>query len=229
MTKAFHKACLWLATLAVLTIGLSSFNPGSALAASPSSQPAKVSSYSGPAQVFFSDYSHFVADPLLHFWRVNGKQATFGGPISRLFVNSKGQSVQFFQKMALAYYPDTAEVRPYETGRIFYEAQPDWVKNTAPFAKVSAATAPKQQYFVESGHKVSFGFLDLYNSTGGLQLWGYPLSEEYGLTLLDGSSYTAQIFERGRMLWSGETGAMIDPNFGTLMANFNHADTTSRV
>ena len=226
MNKAFRNACLWLVTLAVLTISLNSLNPGAAMASSSSSQPAKVSSYSGPAQVFFPNYSQFVADPLLHFWRINGRQATFGGPISRLSVNSKGQTVQFFQKMALAYYPDTAEVRPYEIGRIFYEAQPDWVKDAAPFAKMSASSASRQQYFPESGHKVSFGFLDLYNNTGGLQLWGYPLSEEYSLTLLNGSSYTAQFFERGRMLWSSATGAVIDPNFGTLMANFNHADTT---
>lgn len=195
--------------------------------------PAKLLS-TGPTKVYFADYQHFVADPFLHFWRTNGRLDTFGGPVSNAYINAKGQTVQFFQKMALAYDPQAAsldqQVRPYEIGRIFLAAQPDEVKNAAPYAQVSPVpNSSVQEYFSQTGHELSHGFLELYNKTGGLFTWGYPISEEYGLTLLDGSNYTAQLFERGRMLWSPTTGAIIDPNYGYYMVAFDHANTAAEV
>ena len=81
------------------------------------------------------------------------------------------------------------------------------------------------QYFPETGHTLAFGFLDLYNRTGGLFMYGFPLTQEYDkFDMTDGKTYRYQLFERGRLRWSADTGAQVDPTFGTEMAAFNHAN-----
>ncbi|HEX2914820.1 MAG TPA: L,D-transpeptidase family protein [Chloroflexia bacterium] len=182
-----------------------------------------------PSKVYFPDFGQTVPEPLLHYWRANGQYNRFGGPMSRAFVDSSGNTVQYFQKLALAYYPALQgtgwELRPYNLGQLYLQAQSPAVLNAAPFARVAAApNTNTRKYFPESGHFVSNGFYGLYNSTGQLYMWGYPLSEEYSLTLSNGQTFTAQLFERGRMLWSAATGVMVDPNFGTEMSAFNKAD-----
>ena len=187
-----------------------------------------------PAKVYFTDYSQFVANPLLRFWRLNGRFDAFGGPMSHVIVDQDGNTVQFFQKMALAYYPQLAnttwEVRPYALGSKFLASQPADIQTAAPFAPVAASANTKtQKFFSETGHLVANGFYDLYNKTGGLFVWGYPISEEYETTAYDGQNYKAQLFERGRMLWSQETNSIIDPNFGTQMAATMGVDTSTEL
>ncbi len=184
-----------------------------------------------PNKVYFADYGQFVANPLLHFWRLNGRFDIFGGPISHTEMDKEGHAVQYFQKMALAYYPELAntawETRPYQIGRLFLDAQVEVIRQSVPFGRIAPlANTQNQKYFPESGHSLSNGFLELYNKTGALFMWGFPLSEEYQTTAYDGKNYRAQLFERGRMLWSSETGSIIDPNFGTEMSMFLHANTS---
>jgi lipoprotein-anchoring transpeptidase ErfK/SrfK len=179
-----------------------------------------------PNKVYFPDFGQFVENPLLRFWRANGRLAAFGGPMSRSYRDEQGHVIQYFQKMALGYYPELAgtgwETRPYDIGRHWLEAQSQAVKLAFPFGKVDPSpNSPTHQYFSQTGHSLSAGFLDLYNKTGALFIWGFPLSEEYSLTLSDGKVYTAQLFERGRMLWTAASGPFIDPNFGTDLLAFD--------
>jgi lipoprotein-anchoring transpeptidase ErfK/SrfK len=179
-----------------------------------------------PAKVYFPNFGQFVANPLLRFWRMNGRFEAFGGPMARAYVDAQGHTVQYFQKMALAYYPELAgsgyELRPYDIGRHWLESAPPAVTTAFPFATLPPQPSlPQRLYFPQTGHTLSAGFLDLYNRTGALFIWGFPLSEEYSLTTGDGLTYTAQLFERGHMLWTPTTGPFIDPNFGTQMIAFN--------
>jgi hypothetical protein len=55
------------------------------------------------------------------------------------------------------------------------------------------------QFFPETGHNLSGKFLDYWNSSGGLALFGYPISEErVEVNPIDGKEYTVQYFERNR-------------------------------
>jgi hypothetical protein len=178
---------------------------------------------SGISSAYFTDYGHIVPNPLLHYWRANGRFETFGGPLSASFVDSDGHLVQYFQKATLAYYPELAAVKPYQLGKAYLAAQPAEIEAAAPFAKVPAlaATTKNQKYFPKTGHKVSFGLLNFFNSSGGLTTWGNPISEEYDFTANDGSTYIAQLFEQGRMLWSQSTGAIIDQTLSSEVAQLN--------
>lgn len=183
-----------------------------------------------PAKVYFPDYGQFVANPLLRFWRVNGTYQSFGGPIARAGLDAQGRTVQYFEKMALAYYPEMAgtawEVRPYDIGRKYLETLPAAARQDFPYAPVApVSNTATRRYFPQTGHILSAGFLNLYNNAGGLFSWGYPLSEEFSRPLFDGKVYTLQLFERGRMAWRPDIGPEIDPHFGTDMANLLGADT----
>lgn len=60
-------------------------------------------------------------------------------------------------------------------------------------------------YFSETGHTIAYGFLDYWNSNGGLARFGYPRTEEF--TEFDpmvGKSYTVQYFERARFEYHPE-------------------------
>ncbi|MBN9391438.1 MAG: L,D-transpeptidase [Chloroflexi bacterium] len=183
-----------------------------------------------PDKVYFPNYGQFVANPLLRFWRVNGKYQSFGGPMARVGRDSEGHTVQYFEKMALAYYPELAgttwEIRPYDIGRKYLETLTGAVQQDFPYAPVApVSNTSTRHYFPQTGHTLSAGFFTLYNRSGGLFIWGYPLSEEYSKTLSDGKVYTVQLFERGRMAWRADIGPVIDPHFGTNMANLLGANT----
>ena len=56
----------------------------------------------------------------------------------------------------------------------------------------------------ETGHKVGDRFLASWQINGGLALFGYPVSEEFGEGLEDGTVYLVQYFERARFEYHPE-------------------------
>lgn len=67
-----------------------------------------------------------------------------------------------------------------------------------PVALVRAAP-PATAYFPQTGHQVAAPFLNYWRETGGLPVYGYPLTEAMTQTLEDGKAYKVQYFERARM------------------------------
>lgn len=54
-------------------------------------------------------------------------------------------------------------------------------------------------YFVETQHSVGGPFLSYWQQEGGLEVFGYPLSEEYlGVSPENGQVYRMQLFQRAR-------------------------------
>jgi lipoprotein-anchoring transpeptidase ErfK/SrfK len=61
-----------------------------------------------------------------------------------------------------------------------------------PTASTSAASlGPDRVYFAQTGHYLSYGFLDYWRANGGLMQFGYPITEE-----LSHNGLTTQYFER---------------------------------
>jgi hypothetical protein len=63
-------------------------------------------------------------------------------------------------------------------------------------AQAAPAAAATSRYFPETGHTVAGAFLTYWDSHGGLDRQGYPLSDEVQAVSLDGRPYTTQYFER---------------------------------
>ncbi len=60
-------------------------------------------------------------------------------------------------------------------------------------------------YFVETGHSLAFGFKNFWENSGGLPVFGYPITEEFSEVNPDtGQTYTVQYFERQRFEYHPE-------------------------
>jgi outer membrane protein assembly factor BamB len=70
-----------------------------------------------------------------------------------------------------------------------------------PFPTDRAAPREGAIYFSETGHNLRGPFLDFFTSKGGLDIFGYPLTEEFEESAGDGSgsTRTVQYFQRARM------------------------------
>ncbi|HET7034637.1 MAG TPA: S8 family serine peptidase [Thermomicrobiaceae bacterium] len=73
----------------------------------------------------------------------------------------------------------------------------------APLAPVPSTS--DRLYFPETGHTLSGGFLAFWQAHGGLAVFGYPISEEFGEQNPDsGQADTVQYFERNRFEYHPE-------------------------
>ncbi len=71
-----------------------------------------------------------------------------------------------------------------------------------PTPKTAAAEiGPNRVYFSQTGHYLSYGFLDYWRAHGGVQIFGYPLTEEIND---HATGLTVQYFERAVFEWHGD-------------------------
>ncbi len=68
-----------------------------------------------------------------------------------------------------------------------------------------ALVQPGCRHFPETGHNLCGAFLSYWERNGGLELFGYPITEEFSeLNRQDGRTYTVQYFERNRFEYHPE-------------------------
>ncbi|MDW7982192.1 MAG: glycosyl hydrolase family 18 protein [Thermomicrobium sp.] len=66
-------------------------------------------------------------------------------------------------------------------------------------------SSPERRYFPETGHSLSYGFKAFWERSGGLPVFGYPLTEEFSENNPDlGRPLTVQYFERQRFEYHPE-------------------------
>ena len=155
-----------------------------------------------PAQTqseqYFAETGHTVRGPFLVAFNSNGGLAFFGYPITDEFVDtSTGRLVQYFQRARLEWHPENPEGTQVQLGNLSEEmgyARPPISANEIP-----AGSDPNCQYFSETGHSVCNAFLTYYRGNGGLNPFGYPLSE----FIIEGDRIV-QYFQRAKMEWHPE-------------------------
>lgn len=90
-----------------------------------------------------------------------------------------------------------------------------------PFVKVAKPgdTSATKVWFTETGHVVSGKILEYWNRYGGLQQFGFPISEQFKeVSEQDGKTYDVQYFERNRMELHPEKAAPYEVELGLLGA-----------
>ena len=150
---------------------------------------------------YFSETGHWVCGPFREFFETRGGLEIFGYPLTEEFPDpTLGVPVQYFQRARIefhAYNPDLYKVLlgllADELGYIYPPANP---------AQIPAFNNRLRHYFPESGHVVSYAFLEYFREHGGIDIFGYPRSE---LVYEDG--HTVQYFQRVRMEWRPEDAA----------------------
>jgi L,D-transpeptidase catalytic domain len=60
-----------------------------------------------PKSVYFEETGHNLSEPFLFYWRMNGDRAIFGLPISEPITQGDGTVIQYFERMALQYRPNS--------------------------------------------------------------------------------------------------------------------------
>src|SRR6476661_5474687 len=99
------------------------------------------------------------------------------------------------------------------TGKVRITADAAFV----PVAKPADADGKTKVWFPETKHSVSGKILEYWNKYGGLQQFGFPLSEQFNeISATDGKTYTVQYFERNRFELHPEKAAPYEVELGLL-------------
>ena len=137
------------------------------------------------------------------YFDAHGGVARFGYPVTNEFQRA-GLTVQYFEKARFEYRPQLAGT-PHAVmlGLLGDELLTLWDAHEPREAEPTGELPPTMQYFPETGHYVGHGFLAYFNANGGVERFGFPVTEE----LYDPSlGRTVQYFQRQRLAWNAETG-----------------------
>lgn len=151
--------------------------------------------------VYFSETGHHLSNRngFLNFWDANGRVAVLGYPVTEEIIEGD-RIVQYFERGRLELHPELAGT-PWQVqlGRLVVEQMP-WMWH-APVANPQLANVA---YFPETGHTLQGAFLNYWYNNGSVQLFGYPISEEF----IEGG-IPVQYFERVRMEYHAENAGTV--------------------
>jgi hypothetical protein len=159
------------------------------------------------------------------YYNQNGGERIFGRPLSpEREIN--GRRYQWFERARLEEWPEYAGTR-YGIqggllGREFTEGR-DFPTQTF------FVSQPDMRYFAETGHGVSGRFLQFWYDAGGLDILGYPISEQIQEVLPDKQLYTVQYFERGRIEYHPADAPPFDMQVGLLGRDLYLNDSTPNI
>jgi len=141
---------------------------------------------------YYNQTGHSIRGPFLAFFDSHGGLTIFGYPITEEFVKD-GQLVQYFQRARFEWHPDNP---PDFQVQLSLLGDQLGLAGAVPIAPTSA---PNCQYFPETGHSVCGAFLSYFRDNGGLDVFGYPISEWDKK-----HDRLVQSFQRARMEWYPE-------------------------
>ena len=145
---------------------------------------------------YFPETGHSVSGVFLTFFDTRGGLEIFGYPITDQF-EENGRLVQYFQRVRMEWHPENPEPYKVQLGLLGdllgYRAPP------IPASQIPPANHPQRRYYPETGHTLSYAFLAYYDTHGGLDIFGYPITE-----FLIENGRIVQYFQRGKMEWHPE-------------------------
>jgi len=141
-------------------------------------------------QEFFKETGHWVKGEFLIYFRAYGELAIFGYPITEQFV-VQGVTVQYFQKARLEWHPENPKLYQIQLGLLGEE-----LKYRQPAIAEPMSRSRRKVYFPETGHTVAYAFLDFFKANGGIDIFGYPITEMY----FENGQIT-QYFQRLKLQW----------------------------
>lgn len=149
------------------------------------------------ASTTFPQTGQVIWGPFEQYWNRHGGLAQFGLPRTGVYSAGKEYDAQWFERALFTYNPQNPD--PYKVQlQLLGSAATDNRRSEAPFKQ--ASKLPGATYFAQTSHNLSGKLLQYWQSTGGLPVYGYPISEEFAeVSKADGKTYTVQYFERNRM------------------------------
>ncbi len=142
---------------------------------------------------YFEQTDKYLCFGFRSYWHEYGGLEIFGYPISNE-IQEDGLTVQYFERARLEWHPGVwPERHDVLQGRLGAELTRDQA-GQGPFAPVDAAK-DGCEYFPQTGHNVCDNFLKRWQMSGGLPVFGYPISEAF----TDDDGVLVQYFERQKM------------------------------
>jgi len=166
---------------------------------------------------FFPQTSHYLSGRFRQYWEERGGLFVFGFPLTKTYyeVSTDGKTylTQYFERARFEYHPENSQ--PYDVLLTLVGNEVTATRRAeAPFVPIANPNNGRA-FFADTGHTLGGAFLNFWNKYGGLQNFGFPLSEQFTETnSVDGKSYTVQYFERGRWELHPE---IADPNYAVLL------------
>ncbi|NWJ47535.1 MAG: hypothetical protein HXX08_16880 [Chloroflexi bacterium] len=177
---------------------------------------------------YFEATGKTVSGKFLQYWHSNGGLSVFGYPITeaQMEVNPEDGQVyltQWFERHRFELHPEKAGT-PFEilTGLLGKDLRREALEVDPDFKRADVlynVLQPKEQqwYFEQTGHNLRFRFLEYWMANGGLERFGYPISEEHReVDPETGKSYVMQWFERARFEYHPENQRPYDVLLGLL-------------
>ena len=145
---------------------------------------------------YFPKTGHNVKGEFLAFFRENGGLAIFGFPVTEEF-DLGGRTVQYFQRVRMELHPENDAEYHVQLGLLGKELN----KEESPIdeSKIPPPGDPDQRYFAQTGHIVGFSFLRFFDENGGVDIFGYPITEAF-----EENGRRIQYFQRARMEFYGD-------------------------
>ena len=145
---------------------------------------------------YFAETGQYVCDEFLAYFNAHGGLEIFGYPRSQSFFDTAlGRKVQYFQRARFEMYSENPEPYRVQQGLLGDELGFNKFPPAVP-EDIPDVNSTVHYYFPETGHTVSFSFLQFLRENGGLDVFGYPRSE---FMFEDG--YIVQYFQRMRVEW----------------------------
>ncbi|MEI2618402.1 MAG: polysaccharide deacetylase family protein [Thermomicrobiales bacterium] len=163
-----------------------------------------VRDFIAPTSRYFPETGHTVSGNFLRYWNGFGGLASFGFPISDVFTRD-GVQMQYFERVRMELHPGVWPAR-YDVLLGLLGVQLTAGRGgEKPFQRIVASSDANCNFYQPTGHRLCFGFRDYWVSHGGLEIFGYPISEEFQERNREtGDVYTVQYFERARFEYHPE-------------------------
>jgi hypothetical protein len=159
---------------------------------------------------FFPETAHNVCDQFLAFFNARGGAEIFGYPITEQF-EENGRLVQYFQRVRMEHHPELSPVYHVQLGLMGDHFAPLENKDRTSASDKPKSNDPARRYFPETGHTVQFSFLEFFDEHGGLDNFGYPVTEFF----LE-NDRVVQYFQRALMEWDPNQGGIVLHNLGEM-------------
>jgi hypothetical protein len=157
----------------------------------PGGQALKLGGLPAPARAdgwYILSAGHNVSPPFLTRWLNIGGVRILGAPLDEIHRSADG-AVQYFAAVAMRARGTTVGLLPLGLAELGGRADPP--AKELPKAK-------SHQYFASTGHNLHGTFLQFWRTTGGLNFWGPPVTEERQQGRL-----TVQYFANAEFVWNG--------------------------
>jgi len=165
-------------------------------------------SYANEDSQFFPQTNKTISGKFLKYWRENGGLTIFGYPITEAQPEVDPETgktflIQWFERNRFELHPEKAGTR-FEVllGLLGKDLRREALVIDPDFARAipdNHYSPTENWYLTETGHNLRLKFLDCWLNNGGVERFGYPLSEEYQeVDPQTGNAYIVQWFERAR-------------------------------